>query len=199
VIAPETQAHIDSRPVEKPIRYLGKNRLLRWVEHLLATVGLCFIIYHLGFEITVMTSDSMAPTLQGSSYVTGDRILIEKLTGWFRSPRRWEVYFFYNSEGTPVAKRIVGLPGEKISMKGTRIFVNGKELEIPARLKFLKHYAFGNLTAGRVVDCGEGYFVLGDDSRDSYDSRFLGPVGRQELRGRVCCILWPSDRLGFVN
>src|SRR2546426_5638016 len=93
------------------------GKILRWLEHLLATVGLCFILYHLAFELTAMTSDSMSPTLQGTSYENGDRILLEKVSKWFRTPKRWQIYFYYDTDGNPVAKRIVGLPGEKISIK----------------------------------------------------------------------------------
>jgi signal peptidase I len=168
-------------------------------ERFFAVIGLCFVIYHLGFQLTVMTSGSMSPALQGTSYENGDRILVEKVTGWFRAPRRWEIYFLYDAEGTPVAKRIVGLPGEKISIKENGLYVNGVEIHPPERLQSLKYYPLGNLARGGEIECGKDYFVLGDDSKDSYDSRFLGPVKSAQLRGRAWCILWPPSRAGFVN
>ncbi len=173
--------------------------LLRWVEHALAVLGLCFLVFHLCFELTTMTSPSMAPTLQVTSFQNGDRVLIEKVFGWFRSPRRWEVYFFDGEDGTPMAKRIVGLPGEEISLKATQLHVNDKELRLPQGLRWLKYYAYGNLQAGRKVACGRGYYVLGDDTKDSYDSRYVGPVERSQLRGRVWCIMWPPSRMGWVE
>jgi signal peptidase I len=184
--------------VVRPVRRQRVHRLLRWAEHLLAAIGLCFLVYHLCFEITVMTTDSMAPTLLGISYDNGDRILVEKITRRFRPPKRWEIYFFYNEEGTAVAKRVVGLPGEKVSIKNKCICINGVPIDLPARLKDRKYYPFGNLSAGREVDCGPGYYLLGDDSRDSYDSRFIGPIKRHQLRGRVWCILYPFSRFGFL-
>ena len=92
------------------------RKVWRWTEHLLAALGLAFLVYHFCFEYTVIVSESMAPALKGTSLETGDGLLVEKVTGRFRSPRRWEIYFFYDSEGNPVAKRIVGLPGEKLSL-----------------------------------------------------------------------------------
>ena len=166
---------------------------------MVAVVGICFIIYHLCFEFTVMTSGSMGPTLKGESYEDGDRILVEKVTGWFRRPKRWEIYTFYNNDGTFVAKRIVGLPGETISIKENRVCINGNEIKVPASLSSLKYYPVGNLSRGREVNCGDGYFVLGDDSKDSYDSRFEGPVRGARFLGRVCCIMAPSDRAGLVH
>src|SRR5690349_10620599 len=101
------------------------RRILRAMERTLAVIGLLFLIYHIGFQMTVMTSESMAPTLLGTNYESGDRILVEKVTGWVRSPCRWEIYFFYEPDGTPVMKRVAGLPGEKISIKDNRVFING--------------------------------------------------------------------------
>ncbi len=141
----------------------------------------------------------MSPTLRGNSVEDGDRILVEKVTGWFRQPKRWEIYWFYNAEGIPVAKRIVGLPGEKISIRENNVCINGNEIQRPASLTFLKYYPFGSLSAGREISCGDGYFVLGDDSRDSFDSRFEGPVRRERFRGRAWCILGPAARVGFVR
>lgn len=197
----EKTAETTGPPAETRVknRRPAVRRLLRGLERLLALLGLFFVIYHLAFEISAMTSDSMTPTLKGTNYENGDRVLLEKVTGWLRAPRRWEVYFFYNVEGTPVAKRIVGLPGERISVTNSTLYVNGSALQLPERLKFLKYLAAGNLAAGREVHCGTGYYVLGDDSHDSYDSRFVGPVERTDFRGRAWCIISPRSRVGWVH
>ena len=175
------------------------QKALRWCEHVLAFVGACFIIAHFGFEFAVITSGSMAPALQGDAYATGDRIVIEKVTGWFRSPKRWEIHFFYNEDGIPVAKRIIGLPGESVSLKKNRIYINGVEVKRPVWLESRKYLDAGNLSGGREVTCGNGFYVLGDDSRDSYDSRFTGPVPPAELRGRAILVVWPRSRIGLVR
>jgi signal peptidase I len=180
-------------------RRSGLRQIFRWFEHLLAAIGLCFVLYQVGFEMVTMTSGSMSPTLRGTSLENGDHVLVEKITRWFRSPRRWEVYFFYDDEGTPMAKRIIGLPGESICLKENHLFANGKEIRPPAKLQWLKYYAYGNLQNGREVDCGRGYFVLGDDTRDSYDSRYVGPIAPNRFRGRVWLVLWPPSRAGFVR
>ena len=50
-----------------------------------------------------------------------------------------------------------------------------------------------------AVDCGDGYFLLGDDSADSWDSRYEGPFERWRVRGRAWLIVGPSGRRGWVN
>ncbi len=188
-------------PVTKPVsssRSLPR-RLCRWIERLLAVLGFCFLVYHLGFELTVVISGSMSPALQGTSHENGDRVLVEKVTGWFRAPRRWDILFFYGEDGVPVAKRIVGLPGERISLKEKRLRINDREVQLSGQLQARKYLAYGNLAGGREVDCGRGYYVLGDDTRDSYDSRFVGPIEPERFRGRVWCIVWPLSRIGIVH
>lgn len=183
-------------PGTKPSR---ARRIVRWTEHFLAIIGLCFIVYHLCFELTVMTSDSMAPTLNGTSYENGDRILLEKVSCRFRTPKRWEIYFYYDTDGNPVAKRVVGLPGERISIRTNGVCINGAPLTRPKALQPIRYYGYGSLANGREVDCGQGYFMLGDSSSDSYDSRYTGLVTKERFRGRVWCILSPRAHAGLVR
>ena len=75
------------------------GRALRKAEPVFAAIGLAFVVYSVGFDISVVTSGAMAPTLQGSAFGDGDVVLTEKLSYWFRGPRRWEVLTFRNSEG----------------------------------------------------------------------------------------------------
>lgn len=187
-------------PLTTPVKAISvRRRIFRWVQRVLACVGLCFIVYHFCFESTVIISDSMAPALNGTSYENGDSVLLEKISGRLRAPRRWEIYFFYDSEGTAVAKRVVGLPGEKIAIKSNEIFINGIPLERPRNLRGNKYFGYGSLAGGREVDCGNGYFMLGDASADSYDSRYTGLVTRDRFRGRAWLILSPFAHAGFVR
>ena len=179
------------------------RRALRWIprkaEHVFAAIGVAFVIYCIGFDISVMASGSMAPTLQGTSTENGDHVLTEKVSYWFRRPWRWEVITFRNSEGLQVMKRVVGLPGEMVSLKDGEVLVDGQPVRRPRALGFLKYYAFGNLHQGKAAPCGAGYYVLGDDSRDSQDSRFEGPIDPEQIRGRAWLVVRPLSRVRWVN
>lgn len=180
----------------RPRRWLCGG--LRWVEHLLAGAGLCAVFYHTCFDTSVIISGSMAPALRGYDARSGDRVLFERVTGRFRAPRRWEIHRFHTPEGLTVAKRVVGLPGERISIREGLLCINGLPLAIPARLGYLHYEPFGNLIKGREVNCGFGYFVLGDDSRDSVDSRFEGVLTADRFTGRAWLTLGPRERFGFI-
>jgi signal peptidase I len=128
----------------------------------------------------------------------GDWILTERVSYWFRDPRRWEVVRFDNSEATPVMKRVVGLPHETVGIGRDTIIIDGEILERPRSTAQVRYYAYGNVSNGQRVDCGEAYYVLGDDSRDSWDSRFEGPVPKAKIAGRVWLRVWPLSRIGSV-
>lgn len=193
---------VEAQPRVSSARPAGRSKLrraLRWLEHVFAIVGVCFVASHFLFEYEVMVSDSMSPALKGTAPENGDRVLVEKVTPHFRAPHRWDIYYFYDSEGTPVAKRVLGLPGERISVRNNKVCINGVELAYPDHLKSLKHYALGDLITGREIDCGAGYFMLGDNSIDSWDSRFLGAVRPERFIGRVWLIIGPRSRFGFAK
>lgn len=183
----------------RPRRRWGRW-LLRQVEHCLALIGLGAVVYFACFDLSRIVSGSMAPTLRGEEWPTGDLVLTERVSYWLRRPRRWEVVTFRNEQGAQVMKRVVGLPGERVQMlRGGRIVVDGEELERPCELADLGYFPYGNLSAGQTAECGRGYYVLGDDSRDSDDSRFNGPLAPCRITGRAWLILDPAARRGFVN
>jgi signal peptidase I len=175
------------------------RRLVRLAEHAFAVLGVVLTVYLLGFDLSRMVSGSMSPALRSSGPNDGDWVLSEKLSYLLRVPHRWELVEFRNAEGLQVMKRVVGLPGEEVSLDGQRILVDGEPAERPPSLAGLRYYAFGNLSARRPVDCGEGYYVLGDDSVDSEDSRYEGPLQPDRITGRPWLIVWPPGRIGFAN
>ena len=181
----------------------ARRGAFRWVYRrcrgALAFIGLLLLIYHLGFGLSQVVSPSMSPTLRGDSSLDGDWVLSERVSLWFRRPRRGEVIQFVDKDGNEVMKRVVGLPGERVQLVDGDVVIDGKVAPRPASLGFIKYFAFGKVYGGKAIDCGDGYFVLGDDSRDSYDSRYEGPFESWRVRGRAWLRVWPRGRIGKVN
>jgi signal peptidase I len=180
------------------------RRILAWVARKIrlffAAVGILFTLYHLGFQYSCVTSNSMAPTLQGTSFENGDWVLTERLSYWMREPRRWEVLTIRRNDGLQVMKRVIALPGERLQvLRGGRIIIDGREVKPPSAIQDIQYLAAGNLFGGQSYDCCDGYYVLGDDTMDSDDSRFHGSISEAEIVGRAWLILAPGDRRGFVN
>ncbi|MCE5268626.1 MAG: signal peptidase I [Planctomycetaceae bacterium] len=174
--------------------------LFRQTEHGLAALGLAMLVYYAFFDVSRVVSGSMAPTLRGENWQTGDLVLSERVSYWLRRPRRWEIITFRTAEGMQVMKRVIGVPGERVEVRRDgQIIINGQPLERPADLDFLHYFPAGNLLRKEPVECGDGYYLLGDNALDSDDSRFNPPVRPDQLIGRAWLILAPAGRRGFVN
>lgn len=148
----------------------------------------------------------MSPTLEGGSAEgRGDVVLLNRLAYLVSEPRRWDVVVIRRrgeASEDPVrdsVKRIVGLPGEEIEIADGRLFADGRPLAPPPALAGRPVVGKGPYGRGRVRLGGDEYFVLGDSSYVSRDSRSFGPVRRRELRGRVDWILFPFVRSGRVR
>jgi signal peptidase I len=140
-------------------------------------------------------------------------VLVSRFLARDFHPERGDVVL-YRSSGTegPVIKRVVGLPGDSIQMQGGVLFINGVrvflrfmpdamapcedklcpvrqyEENLPGGHKspVLSRESFGTSDNTDLYFVpADGYFVLGDDRDNSFDSRHAGPVARQEIIGRV--------------
>ena len=175
------------------------RRLPRLIEHALALIGAVLLVYYMAFDLSVVISPSMSPALRGNGPEDGDWVLTEKLAYRVRRPRRWEVVTFLTEERDQRMKRVVGLPGETVALAQGEVVINGTAAPRPEPIQSLKYYPYGQLSRGRTADCEAGYYVLGDDSKDSQDSRYEGPLDRSAIVGRSWLVVWPPKRIGFVN
>ena len=146
-----------------------------------------------------MISGSMTPTLIGREEA-GDTVLVSKLTYRFRAPRRGDLVAFTDSDGVRAIKRVVGLPGEVVSIADGRVLIDGEALDAPPVFQTIEYRnkgAFANPRSKFRVKPGH-YFVLGDDSADSYDSRYWGALSEDRIQGQAVAIVWPWPRLRLL-
>jgi len=131
--------------------------------HYPATVLLAALLVHAFFiEQFQVTTASMEPVFE-----PGQRVWVDKLTYALRPPRRFELIVFQGPDARPYVKRVIGLPGESVQLVGGRLNVDG--VVLPAPVEYVCHGRHGVHTACRLAE-GE-FFVLGDNSRVSDDSR----------------------------
>lgn len=145
---------------------------------------------------------SMIPSL-----MVGDRIFVDKVTYRFRLPKRGEVIVFKypGDEKKDFVKRLVAMSGDDVEIRDGQVFVNGKpfteiaEVKVPARYYYNRDdWEYGK-EGQKIHVPKDSYFVLGDNSAHSSDSRNWGFVAKKELVGRAIVIWWPLNRIGMVE
>jgi len=181
---------------------------------LLLPAGLTLLVRDAVLEAYVCPTRSMAPAIQ-----PGDRILVNKIRYLISDVDRWDVVVFRNPEDRSrnFIKRIVGLPGDRVEIRGDRLILNGKE--IPLRLEEDRGESPPPEGAGPVWLEGEGeethrislgprgvspagfpevtvpedaYFLLGDARNNSQDSRGFGFVPREDVVGAPWFLFLPG-------
>ena len=94
-------------------------------------------------------------------------------------------------EGEIIIKRIIGMPGDTVSIRDNTIYVNGEEVE--------EDYAYGETSDYEEITLDDDeYFILGDNRPISKDSRYFGPVKEDEIIGKVIFRLWPFNKFGTI-
>jgi signal peptidase I len=125
-----------------------------------------------------------------------ERIFINKFVYRFEPIERGDVIVFWYplDRSKSFIKRVIGLPGETIELRGGHLYLDGKELPeayIPAS------YLDGSSYGPMVIPADE-YFVMGDHRDSSNDSRVFGPVGRPFIYGKAVFAYWPVDHFGSL-
>ena len=127
------------------------------------------------------------------SFHDGEYLVVDKLTYRFTSPDRGDVVVLYNPEipSQLLIKRIVGMPGETVEIRGGEIYINGDKLEETPEFAGIPYH--DSLTK---VPEGE-YFVVGDNRTATSGSHIFGPVPRKNIVGKTWLSYWPLHDWGL--
>ena len=167
---------------EKPKKTL-KREIFEWVVTIAAAVLIAFVIRTFLFEPVRVDGGSMLETLQD-----GEIMFVTKYDYLTSGPERFDVVICHypNRGSTNFVKRVVGLPGETVSICDGVVHIDGRPLQEP----YLDPRRNRRLCQMEPVTLGEReVFVLGDNRDSSNDSRRIGPIPLDMLRGKVRRVL----------
>jgi signal peptidase I len=175
----------------------AKHKKSAWrelVETVLWALVIALLIRYFVVEGYYIPSSSMEPTL-----VPGERVLVAKFYYRFTVPQRGDIIVFrYPIDSRRnLIKRLIGLPGEKIEIKDGTVWVNGEALQGQSFRR--TYYDVGYYGQGERMVPPDSYFVLGDNSENSDDSRFWGYVPRKNILGRAFLVYWPPHRIRILR
>ena len=135
------------------------------------------------------------------NFKNGDYLLVDEISYRFRPAQRGEVIVFrYPYDTTQFfIKRIIGLPGETIEIRGNSVNIYNRDY--PKGLVLNEKYlsSFQKTLGDEVLKLKDDeYFVMGDNRLQSSDSRRWGPLEKKFITGRTLIRLWPLNRITVI-
>lgn len=172
-----------------------KNWLREVLEVVIPAILIFLVVRTFLFETRTSPTESMMPTIS----VT-DRYIVEKVSLHFRAPRRGEILVFRPPAGAQMrsdyVKRVIGLPGDMVTVKSGTVYVNGKALDepyVPAENRAKEDF----VAPGRVPPAH--LFMMGDNRNNSEDSRYWGFLPYRNVEARAVLRVWPISRIGAMR
>ena len=167
-----------------------KKELFSWVKSVLIAIIIVFICRQFLFVPVTVKGESMEPT-----YEKNDRIIVTKVGNIEHFDM---VVFHAPDEEKDYIKRVIGLAGDSVKMKDDELYINGKRYKEPYVESKKEEIPSGeNLTENFEVKVSKGtLFVMGDNRRNSWDSRRFGVIREDSLVGKVEFRFFPMNKLG---
>ncbi|WP_455539578.1 signal peptidase I [Terrisporobacter sp.] len=172
-----------------------KKEVFDWVKVFALAIVFAFVITQF-VKPTLVNGDSMYPTLQDGNY-----LLIDRMSYKFKEPKHGDIIVFKSDlkqddgSSKDLVKRVIGVSGDKVKIKDSKVYVNGKKINEP--------YIYNQPTEGdidTVVPQGS-VFVLGDNREISLDSRYdsVGFISESDILGKVFIRLYPFNEIGLLD
>jgi len=174
-----------------------KDSLIELIQFIAIVASILMIIRVFIAEPHKVSGSSMVPNFHDKDY-----IITNKLSTRFSIPQRGEVIILKNPRNTEnevFIKRVVGLPGETLKLLNGQVYINGNLLKEPYLATGLQTNGEGFLKDGGEVYIPEGkYFVMGDNRRNSSDSRDFGLLNKELIIGQAFFRYWPLDKIILI-
>ncbi len=167
------------------------RRLLRLLGELLQTALIAILLF---LAVNLVTARirvegiSMEPSLSDGQFV-----VVNRLAYRWQEPQRGDIIVFHFPPDPKrrFIKRIIGLPGDVVSIKEEQVFINDVPLDEPYLTAQPRYHGEWRIAPNEV-------FVLGDNRNNSSDSQNWGPLPMDEIIGKAVLVYWPPDTVGFI-
>jgi signal peptidase I len=176
-------------PTERRFRFLDTRY---WLRDLILSLLLAFVVIVFFYQPVQVEGTSMMPELYNH-----ERLFINKFVYRFEPIRRFDIIVFHYplDPSKSYIKRVVGLPGDWVSIHDGVVYIDAEPLKEP----FLPSSYLDHDNYRRTFVAADNYFVLGDHRDDSNDSRVWGTVPRRYIYGKAVFVYWPLSELGALN
>ena len=193
--AEKTETSSDEQSTEPKKKNSAVREALSWCMTFVVAIVLALLLKNYIIINATVPTGSMEHTIEPGDDLFGLRVAYN-----FTEPKRGDIIIFKfpDDESEKYVKRIIGLPGEKVTIKEAKVYIN--DSEVPLDEDYLKEkwvLATGPFEFDVPEDC---YFVMGDNRNDSYDARYWDNtyVTKDEIIGKAYMIYYPFSRFGSL-
>ena len=139
----------------------------------------------------LVSGDSMKPTLHDKE------MLLERKIGYNKNAiKRYDIVIV-KKDGEEIIKRVIGMPGDHISYKKNKLYINDKLTEVDFKYRETVDFNLEEIcNCSKIPD--DYYLVLGDNRPVSKDSRIIGLISEKEILGKAVYRLWPISKFGSI-
>lgn len=172
-----------------------QQALLREISTTLLITLVLFLGLHFSAQAVPLDGPSMQPGL-----FTDERVLVNSLAYTFHGPERGDVIVFHppSAPNERYIKRVIGLPGDTITLTLNDVIVNGVTLNEPY-ITAAPPGESENPQPATFKLSETQYFVMGDNRTDSQDSRFFGPITQRAIIGQAEFVVWPLSDFHSID
>lgn len=182
----------------------GVDWILDWIQVLAVAAFLAWLTMSYVVVRMRVPTGSMEPSIHA-----GSSFFVDKLSYYVRSPQPGDIIVFWHNESANkrvrYVKRLIATEGQQVQIKDCvknppeecGVYVDGQKLTGAAFDRL--YYASGKMSDEVWTVPEDRYFALGDNSRNSLDSRFWGFVDENDFIGEPFLRVWPLNQFGFMN
>jgi signal peptidase I len=179
-----------------PAATTNASSLLREVFEVVVLAVILYFGISFAVQAVHVEGLSMYATLDDNDY-----LIANKIDYRLHAPQRGDIIILRppSDNSKDFIKRVIALPGEKLLIRDSVVYINGHRLDepyLPEAWTAINNWPTDG-TDGRIMKSNE-YFVMGDNRNRSQDSRIFGPIGRDRIDGRAWFRIWPLDHFGDI-
>lgn len=166
------------------------------IQVIVIALAVVVLVYLFVASFNIVDGCSMYPNFEPQ-----DLIISEKITTTWGQLQRGDVIVFQSTTGKDFIKRVIGLSGDKVKVFDGKMYINGIAINEDYLSDDNKVISPGTFLqeGDEITVPADQFFVMGDNRKNSLDSRNIGTVEKSKIKGKAWLVFWPFNKFHMVE
>ena len=166
-------------------------KILKNILSYVIVIVIALLIKQYIFSPIKVNGSSMYPTLED-----GDIMILNEIGYHLNGVNRFDIVVI-KKDHERIIKRIIGLPGDVVTYKDNKLYINGQEVVEDFAHDITHNFDLSEIDVDVIPE--DYYFVVGDNRGNSKDSRIIGLISKDEIKGKTNLVVFPFNKIGIVK